>query len=189
MDNYTRATQAGRLAIIFGSFQILYGLLAVFFPYSSETTYGWDEVLWIVSTVGMACAAIGILALGAGKPSWLAWVGGIAVILGVLIRIVASVFVLMRLSWDPITLILSSILLLLGGMLILGIALLRGDKVRGWRAWTPVIVTISGFIVAALFSVNLYIHHILLGLWGFSWMLVGYVAVSYVHGSRSTTAV
>lgn len=179
--NYDLAKQAGRIAIIGGSVQLVYGLLSIFFPYSPDVYYGWDEALWIVASVGMAAAIIGILVLEAGRPGWLTWIGGITAIIGVLTRIVASVLIIMRSSWDPLPLILLSILLVLGGMLALGIATLRGNKINGWQAWTPILVSIFGFMVTAIFSVSLFIHFILLGLWGLTWMLVGYVAMS--HGS------
>ena len=184
IGNYKLAKQAGWIALIGGSVQIVYGLLSIFFPYSPDTYYGWDEALWIVACIGMAGAVVGILVLDAGKPGWLASLGGIATIIGVLIRIIAAIFIIMRSSWDPLPLILLSILLMLGGMLALGIAIVRGDKISGWHAWTPIFVTIFGFIVAAFFSVSLFIHFILLGLWGICWMLVGYVAMSYASDNQ-----
>jgi len=179
IGNYKFAKQAGLIAIVCGIFQIIYGLLAIFSPDNLDIYYGWGEVLWIVACIGMASAIVGILVLDAGKPGWLTWLSGIAVIIGVLIRIVASILIIMGSSWDTLPLILLSILLMLGGMFALGIAILRGDKINGWQAWTPIFVSIFGLIVTALFSVNLFIHFILLGLWGICWMLVGYVAMSY----------
>lgn len=177
--NYKFAKQAGWVAIVCGVFQIIYGLLAVFFSYD-DTYYGWDEALWIVACIGMVGAIVGILVLGVGKPGWLVWSSGIAAIIGVLIRIIASILIIMRSSWDPLPLILVSILLMLVGMFALGIAILRGNGITGWQAWTPMVVSISGFIVAAFYSVNLFIHFILLGFWGISWMVVGYVVILYV---------
>jgi len=179
IGNYKFAKQAGLIAIVCGIFQIIYGLLAIFSPDNLDIYYGWGEVLWIVACIGMASAIVGILVLDAGKPGWLTWLSGIAVIIGVLIRIVASILIIMGSSWDTLPLILLSILLMLGGMFALGIAILRGDKINGWQAWTPIFVSIFGLIVTALFSVNLFIHFILLGLWGICWMLVGYVVMSY----------
>ncbi|MEO1162671.1 MAG: hypothetical protein AAFV98_02710 [Chloroflexota bacterium] len=180
VGNYTLAKRAGWIAIVCGCFQILYGILSIFFPYSSGTYYGWDEALWIVASSGMAFAIIGILALDAGKPRWLAWSGGIFALVGIPIRIVASVIFIMQSSWDPIALILLSILLLLGGMAAVGIALLRGDKINGWQAWTPILVSLTGLAVTVLYSVSLFIHFIALGLWGLTWMLVGYVVITHV---------
>lgn len=190
IGHYKFAKQAGWIAIVCAVFQIIYGLLSMFFPYGSDTYYGWDEGLWIVACIGMASAVVGILVLEVGKPSWLTWLSGIAVILGVLIRIIASVLFITRSSWDPLPLILLSILLMLGGMLALGIAILRGDKINGWQAWTPILVSVFGLIVTALFSVNLSLHFILLGLWGLCWMLVGYVVISYAsdHETKPSLA-
>ena len=180
------AKRAGWIAIIGGCFQLVYGLLSIFFPYSSDTYYGWDEALWIVACIGMAGAIIGMLVLDAGRPGWLAWGGGIVATVGVLIRIIASILIITRSAWDPLPLILLSILLMLGGMLALGIALVRGDKINGWQAWTPILVAAFGFVTAGLFSVSLFIHFILLGLWGLCWMLVGFVAKSYASGEATS---
>lgn len=184
IGNYKFAKQAGWIAIIGGSFQIVYGLLAIFFPYSPDTYYGWDEALWIIASIGMAGAIVAVLVIEAGKPGWLTWLGGIAALIGVFVRIIASILIIMRSSWDPLPLILLSILLMLGGMFALGIAMLRGNKINGWQAWTPILVSIFGLIVTALFSVNLFIHFILLGLWRLCWMLVGYVVMSYVSDNE-----
>lgn len=184
IGNYKFAKQAGWIAIIGGNFQIVYGLLSIFFPYSPDTYYGWDEALWIIACIGMAGAIVAVLALEAGKPGWLTWLSGIAAIIGVLIRIIASMLIIMRSSWDPLPLILLSILLLLSGMTALGIAMLRGNKLNGWQAWTPIFVSTFGLIVTALFSISLSIHFILLGLWGLCWMLVGYVVLSYASDNK-----
>ncbi|MDH5403067.1 MAG: hypothetical protein OEZ01_04200 [Candidatus Heimdallarchaeota archaeon] len=174
------AKQSGWIAIIGGIFQLIYGILAIFFPYSPGVYYGWDEGLWILANIGMAGAIFGILILNVGKPDSLTRLSGIAAIIGVFTRIIASIFIIMRSSWDPLPIILLSILLILGGMFALGIAILRGNKIKGWQSWTPILVSIFGFIVAALFSVSLFIHFILLGFWGVFWMLIGYVVISYV---------
>jgi len=184
IGNYDFARRAAWIAIIGGSFQILYGLLAIFFPYSSDSPFGWEEALWIVACIGMAGAIVGMLVLDAGKPGWLAWLGGISALIGVLIRIIAAILIIMQSSYDPLTLILLSIVLMLGGMLALGIALLRGDLIKGWKAWTPILVSVFGLIVTALFSVSLFIHFILLGLWGLTWMLVAYVVINHVSSSK-----
>ena len=186
IGNYKFAKQAGWIAIICGTVQIIYVLLAMVFLNSPDTYYGWDEALWIVANVGMVGAILGILALDAGNPGWLTWLGGIAAILGAFIRITAAILHISRSSWDPLPLILLSILLLLGGMLALGVAILKGNKINGWQAWTPVLVSIFGLIVTALFSVNLLVHLILLGLWGLCWMLVGYVVISYASEHEVT---
>lgn len=178
--NYDRARRLGWVSLAGGVAQVLYGLLALFFPYGPDIYYGWDEALWIAAGVGMAGAIGGLLLLDVGAPHPLAWGGGLLALLGVLIRIVASILIISKSSWDPITLILLSILLLLGGMVALGVAILRGGKITGWRAWTPLLVALFGFIVTAIFSVSLFVHFILLGLWGLTWMLVGYVVIDYV---------
>lgn len=179
MGNDGLAKRAAWIAIAGGVVQVIYGILAIFFPYASGTTYGWDEALWVLASIGMAGAVSGILLLGVGEPGCLKWSGGIAALTGILTRIVASVFTMAGSSWDPLPLILVSIFLILGGMTVLGIALVGDDRLPGWRAWTPIVVSVFGFIVAAIYSVSLFVHFILLGAWGLSWMLVAYVVMDY----------
>ena len=61
------------------------------------------------------------------------------------------------------------------GLALLGTATLLGKQLIGWRAWTPLLIPLVGLMIAMVFSINLYIHFILLGLWGLPWLLVGYV--------------
>lgn len=179
IGNYTLAKQAGWTAIVCGIFQIIYGLLSIPFPYSPDTYYGWDEALWIVANIGMICAVTGLLAIEVGKTGRLTKVSGIVAIMGFILRIIASILIIMRLSWYPLPLILLSILLELVGMCALGISVLKGNKIDRWQAWAPMFVFIFEIITAAFFSISLTIHFILLGLWGLTWMLVGYVVISY----------
>ncbi|MEL7436656.1 MAG: hypothetical protein AAFN11_22140, partial [Chloroflexota bacterium] len=51
---------------------------------------------------------------------------------------------------------------------------------NGWQAWTPILVSLTGLAVTVLYSVSLFIHFIALGLWGLTWMLVGYVVITHV---------
>ena len=177
--NSQLARQAARLALVGGSFQLLYGVLAIFYSYGGENSRGWSEALWIVACLGMAGAAAGMLLLpDVGKPRWLARLGGGATLVGVGMRIAAAVVLLLGSPFEPLPLILLSILLMLVGMLLLGIATVRGETIDGWRAWSPILVSIFGFMVAAIYDVSLYAHFILLGLWGATWMLVGNVVLA-----------
>jgi hypothetical protein len=73
------------------------------------------------------------------------------------------------------------------GMGSLGIATLLGKHLTGWQAWTPLLVPAFGLITAAFYSINQFIHFILLGLWGLPWMLVGYVVFTYVPKLEKVT--
>lgn len=58
----------------------------------------------------------------------------------------------------------------------------RAHNMSGWQAWTPLLVGGFALITAVVFSINLYLHFILLGLWGLPWLLVGYVV--FTHAAR-----
>jgi hypothetical protein len=170
--------QAGYICMAGGIFQVLYGLLAIVFPYGPDQYYGWDEGLWIVANIGMLAGIIGLLKLEAGQPRWLSKGGGFLAISGVILRILASLVIILQIGWDPLALILLSILFVLGGMAALGIGVLRGSQLTGWKAWVPLSVAIFGLIVTIIFSINLFHHFILLGLWEIGWMLLAFVIIS-----------
>lgn len=176
---YTSRTTriAGFFCLAGAIVQLIYGLLAVWVPYAPDTYYGWDEALWLAATLGMVGGVLGLLILDLGRPRWLAVGSGTLVILALLARSLASILIIFQADWNVINLIPLTVLIVLLGMFVLGIAVLRGKQLTGWRAWTPFIISISGFLVSAVFSFNLYLHFILLGLWGISWLLVGYVIV------------
>lgn len=176
--NFLSSRQVGYIALAGGIFQILYGLLAIVFPYGSGQYYGWDEGLWIVANIGMLAGIIGLLKLEVGQPRWLSRGGGFLAISGVVLRILASILIILQVGWDPLALILLSILFLLGGMAALGIGSLRDSQLAGWKAWVPLSVAIFGLIVAAIYSINLFLHFILLGLWGIAWILLAVVIIS-----------
>jgi hypothetical protein len=58
----------------------------------------------------------------------------------------------------------------------------------GWQAWTPLLVPVVGLIAAAIYSVNLFVHFILLGVWGIPWMLVGYVVFTNARQPKEKMA-
>jgi hypothetical protein len=183
MNHLRRAYIASLVCLAGGALQIIYGLLSIPFPYYGPNTYyGWDEALWAVVNVGMIAGALGLLALDIGRPRWLAVVGAALSVLGNLMRIVASVLLITAPanadSYVP--LILLSILFLVLGMGILGVSTLLGKQLRGWQAWTPLLAGGCALIIAPTYSINLFLHFILLGLWGVPWIIVGYVIFTQV---------
>lgn len=156
-----------------GMIQILYGLLAIPFPYG-QTDYGWDELLWALATVGMIGAALGLVALDVARPRWLAVLGATLSILGNMLRIVVSALLIREPSDAYVPLILISIVLVLLGMCMLGIATLLGKQLTGWHAWMPLLAGLFTLIPVAVYSISLFLHFILLGVWGILWFLIGY---------------
>ncbi len=180
MNGFHRARLAGLVCLAGSMLQIIYGLLAIPFPYAHSTA-AWPEVLWALANVGMIGGALGLLALGVARPGWIAVIGATLAILGNLIRIVVSALLIMAPSHPAyvVPLILISIFLVVLGMGTLGITTLLGKQLTGWQAWTPLLAGGFTFIPAAIYSINQFVHFILLGLWGLPWMLVGYVVFTH----------
>ena len=188
MRRFQLARLASQICLVGGTLQIVYGLLAI--PFSPSTAYvntlGWDEALWALINVGMIGAVVGLLALDVAHPRWLARVGATLTILGNLIRIGAALWNFMArtaVADAPTTpFIVLSVLLLFIGLSILGITTLLGKRLSGWQAWTPLFVGGFALLTAVVFAINLYLHFILLGLWGLPWLLVGYVV--FTHAAK-----
>lgn len=189
MKNLRFGRSLGIVCIVGAAVQIIYGLLSIPFPfYDPNTYYGWDEALWAVANIGMIGGALGLLALDAGRPRWLAAIGAALSVLGNLMRIVASVLLITAPanadSYVP--LILSSILLMVFGMGMLGVSTLLGRQLRGWQAWMPLLAGACPLVILPTYAINLPLHFILLGLWGIPWLLVGYVVFSFATKQEPT---
>lgn len=166
------------VCIVGAAVQIICGLVATQFHFW-ENGNEWMEVLWAVANVGMIGGALGLFALDVGRPRWLAAIGVAISVLGNLVRIVASALTIAGFSVDVSTpVLLSSIPLMMLGMGALGIATLLGKQLTGWRAWTPLLAVGFSILTASTYSINLYLHGFLLGMWGIPWLLLGYVIFS-----------
>jgi hypothetical protein len=183
MQRLDIAFLAAAVCLAGSAVQLVYGLLAIPFPYA-EATYGWDEILWTIANAGMIGGALGLLAIDVGRPRSVALMGGALAILGNVVRIAVSALLIVRPSGDYPMLILISILLLVVGMGALGITTLLGKQLRGWRAWVPLLAAAFTLIPASVYSINQFVHFILLGLWGIPWMLVGYVVLTLAADRR-----
>ncbi len=178
MSNIRLAHLASLICLAGAIVQIIYGLLAIPFPYA-KNTYGWDEILWAVANVGMTGGAIGLLTLDIARPRWIAVIGAVLTVLGNLIRIMVSALLIVLPSPTYVPLILISILLVVLGMGALGLTTLLGKQITGWQAWTPLFAGGFTLVPAAVYSIDPYIHYILLGLWGITWLLVGYTVFTH----------
>lgn len=176
-----RARLAGAVCIAGAAVQILYGLLSIPFPYGAGTGYVWSEALWALATSGMIGGTLGLLWLDVGRPRWLAATGAWLNVLGQLIRIGVSIWILFG-SPAPeayIPFILISILLLTLGTAALGVSTVLGRQLPGWRAWALLLTLALMLVAVPFYSINLNLHFLLLGLWGLPWLLVGYVVVTH----------
>jgi hypothetical protein len=182
LDNRRRPSAASVVCLAGGTLQVVYGLLAIAFGPYSRANYGWDELLWAFANVDMIGGVVGLLALDVARPRWIAVTGGALAISGFLIRILTSALLVFRPSADWVALILARIGLMLVGMTSLAIATLLGRQLRGRQAWAPLAVPMFGVVTTVVYSVDQFLHFILLGIWGIPWLLVGYVA--FTHASR-----
>jgi hypothetical protein len=182
-ERVDRGYLAGVACLAGGGVQVSYGLLAIPFPYA-ESSYGWDEILWAVANVGMIAGVLGLLALDVARPRTVARLGGALAVLGNVVRIAVSALLVARPTGDYVAPILVSIMLVVVGMGTVGVTTLLGRRLRGWRAWMPLLAAGFTLIPASTYSVNLFVHFILLGLWGIPWMLVGYVVLTSAADRR-----
>jgi hypothetical protein len=189
MNNLRRAYLASLVCLAGGAIQIMYGLLAIWFPYGNQF-YGWDEALWVLANVGMIGGVLGLIFLDVGRPRWLARLGAALSVLGNLLRIIASVLLIVAPAQADAYLpfVLLSILLVVLGLLVLGVATLRGRQVQGWQAWLPLLIAGCIFGIVPTYDGNRYLHFILLGLWGIPWMLLGYVVLTHAAARQQATA-
>jgi hypothetical protein len=186
MNNLRRAYLASLVALSGGAVQIIYGLLAIWFPYGYHN-YGWDEALWALAIVGMIGGVLGLLFLDVGRPRWLARLGAALSVLANLLRIVVSILLIVAPAQADayVPFVLFSILLGVLGLLMLGVATLRG-KLQGWQGWLPLVIAGCIFGIVPTYDGNRYLHFILLGLWGLPWMLLGYVVFTHAVSPRQT---
>lgn len=196
MNNVRIAHFASLVCFAGGTIQILYGLLAIPFPYA-ENTYGWEEILLALGCVGMIGGTVGLLALDVVRPLWLAVTGAVLAVLGFLGRIALSAVYILVPHHTPAQVALgasqpayvsmlggTSILLMIIGLTALSITVPLGKQLAGWQAWTPLITLLYSLVGAAFYLIDQYIHFILLGLWGIPWLLVGYVVFMYAAKQR-----
>lgn len=178
MGNRHVAYRASLISLAGGTIQFVYGLLAILFPYP-EILASRFELLFALANVGMIGGIVGLLALDVARPRALGVGGGALAILGHVIRIALSVSLMLR----PVSpgedakvdaAIPASITLMFLGIGLLGIATLRGKRLTGWQAWAPLLVLAAGIITGATFSIDKFVHFILLGLFSaLPWLLVG----------------
>ncbi len=185
VNSFHRAHLAGLVCLVGGVLQIIYGLLSVPFAFA-QNNLGWDEALWGLVTVGMIGGALGLLSLGVARPRWMALLGATLTILGCLIRMGVIPFNILSPSDVYVPFILISAFLIILGMGVLGIATLLGKQLSGWQAWTPLLAGVFPLIPLAVYSINQFIHFLLLGLWGLPWILVGYVV--FTHAAKREQA-
>jgi MFS family permease len=188
MSHLRRAYLASMVGLVGGAVQIVYGLLAIVFSYG-ERLYGWDEALWAVANLGMIGGVLSLLFLDIARPRWLAQLGAALSVLGQLLRIVVSALLIVAPAQADsyVPFLLCSILLMVLGLLVLGVATLLGRQLRGWQAWLPLLIAGCVFGIMPTYDSNRYLHFILLGLWGIPWLLLSYAVRTHLAHQQPAT--
>jgi hypothetical protein len=182
------ARVAGLVCLAGATVQIIYGLLAVVFPYPAiiESSY---EVLWMLVNVGMIGGVVGWLAVDVARPRLAARIGGGLAIAGHLSRIAVSLAAMTSASAAVDLPIVASIVLMFLGMGTLGVATLRGKRLSGWARWVPLLTVAAGLVTASFYSIDRVVHFVLLGLfWGPAWLLIGYVLMKQTRKPGQITS-
>lgn len=168
----TRFRPLNGLALLGAVAMTAYGTLAIVFPYPRITEPAF-EIVWTVANLGVIAAIVSWTAMSQARPRPLAVTGAVIAITGHVLRIVLGVWSMITPGADVDGLIPLSIPLMFLGMILLGIATLIGRGARDWRAWTPLVTVVAGFVASTLYSVDLALHFIVLGtLWGLSWLIL-----------------
>jgi hypothetical protein len=179
MPNRLAARRLAAVAMAGAALQLVYGVLAVLWPYPQIIAPA-PELLWGLINLGMMAGIAAWLAIDVARPRWLALIGGGMAILGHLTRVVVAIWATMQPDANPdsvTTTILASIALMFGGMALLTIGTVVGRRLSGPGRWAPGLVLATGIIAAAFYSIDKVVHFVLLGLvWGAAWLLLAYVA-------------
>src|SRR5215211_1261020 len=179
MSSGRAARRLGTVAMAGAALQLVYGVLAVVWPYPLITAPA-PELVWGVVNLGMLAGIAAWLAIDVARPRWLALIGGGVAILGHLMRAAVSIWTSIQPGANPDSVtatILASIALMFGGMALLTIGTVVGRQLLGLGRWAPGLVLATGIITAAFYSIERMVHFVLLGLlWGAAWLLLAYVA-------------
>jgi hypothetical protein len=156
----------GAVAMAGATLQLVYGVLAVVWPYPQIIAPG-PELLWGLVNLGMVAGIVAWLAIDVARPRWLALIGGGVAILGHLLRLAVSIWTTVQpnANLDIVsTMIVASIALMFGGMALLTIGTAVGRRLSGLGRWAPGLVLATGMITAAFYSTEKVAHFALLGL-------------------------
>ena len=179
MSGGEAARRLGTVAVAGAVLQLVYGVLAVVWPYPLIIAPA-PELVWGVVNLGMLAGIAAWLAIDVARPRWLALIGGGVAILGHLMRVAVSIWTSIQPGANPDSVtatILASIALMFGGMALLALATVVGRRLSGLGRWAPGLVLATGLIAAAFYSIERMVHFVLLGLlWGAAWLLLAYVA-------------
>jgi hypothetical protein len=146
MSSGRAARRLGTVAMAGAALQLVYGVLAVVWPYPLIIAPA-PELVWGVVNLGMLAGIAAWLAIDVARPRWLALIGGGVAILGHLMRVAVSIWASIQPGANPdsvTAMILASIALMFGGMALLAIGTVVGRRLSGLGRWAPGLVLATG---------------------------------------------
>lgn len=175
---------AGRIGLAGAALQVAYGVAALIYRYPTITDPGF-ELVWLVVNLGMVASIIGWLAIGPSTSGHSLYVGGAVAGVGHLLRAGIAVWLIVDPAADVDPFIVSSIVLMFGGMIIVGVASLRGRRLERIAAWAPMATVVAGMVTASFYTTDKMVHFVLLGLlWGGTWLALPIIVLRH-HNSPS----
>src|SRR5215203_2343124 len=100
MSSGRAARRLGTVAMTGAALQLVYGLLAVVWPYPLIIAPA-PELVWGVVNLGMLAGIAAWLAIDVARPRWLALVGAGVAILGHLMRVAVSIWTSIQPGANP----------------------------------------------------------------------------------------
>jgi hypothetical protein len=172
----------GGLEVVFGSIYFLEGF----------TLFPVTEFLWLFAQLGLMGGLLGMLWLrvtGSGRGGRLVLV---VPLIGVLLHLAAfSYFIASGSPTDQVNELLTPIgaQFVALGMILVGITALRAKVWRGWRALAPLLVGLYFYLVPFVGLILMGTGrppYTFVGLWGVTWILLGYAVSSSASEQRRT---
>lgn len=167
---------AGLLCAVGGAGWLVNGLGFLVMSQPDGAAFIVAQVAWIVVQSLLLIGVMG-LALSGAAPGWL---GGVALGIALLGRVdfvVAEVHSLV-IGEESILLPVGALVTAVG-MTLVGVAVLRANRWRGWQRYTPLLVGVYPFIAMFPFIfITSEPSMLAIAVWGLPWLLLGYTLYS-----------
>ena len=183
MTRNRTASVAGIIGLAGALAQVAYGVAALIHRYPSIIDRGY-ELMWLLVNLGMVASIVGWLAIEPSTSRRSLHVGGAVAALGHLLRAGISAWLIVEPGADVDPFIVSSIVLMFGGMTIMGAATLKGCRLNRVEAWAPLATVMTGMVTASFYSTDKVLHFVLLGLlWGCTWLALPIIVLRHRRGA------
>ncbi len=167
---------AGLLCAVGGAGWLVNGLVFLVMSQPDGAAFVVSQVAWILVQSLLLIGVVG-LAFSGAAPGWL---GGVAlgiVLIGRMDFVAAEVHSL-AIGEDSVLLPIGALVTALG-MTLVGVAVLRANRWRGWQRYTPLLAGVHPFI--AMFPLIFVTNEpsmLAIAIWGLTWLILGYALYS-----------